>query len=241
MKKSAFLLPAIGIILFSILIGCKKTTTPSPTTPPTNTGGGVTGGSTDGSTTNKLTLLVGTNGKDALVNSYSPTSNFGSYAYIASMAWTNSGSPMTHRILLDFDLTSIPAGATITKAKLKLYADTTTVYYGSAGLMPGHSTLTGANDATLRRVTSTWSESAVTWNNSPSVDDINKVTIPASTIRSQAYEIDVLALVKDEHLNPTLYNGFMITLNDETYYRSLIFYSGESSYTTLQPKLEIEY
>jgi hypothetical protein len=175
---------------------------------------------------------------DAQISDHNPTGTHGSYGIISAQAWTVGGNPATQRALINPDLSSIPSGATITKANLVLRGDADYNYAG--GAVYGHSQLNGSNAATLRRITSSWNESSVTWNTKPTTDDINAVQIPASTSADQIYTINVLQLVKDQYTNPSSYFGFCIQLNTETYYRSLIFASSDGD-ADLKPTLEIEY
>ncbi|HSZ25315.1 MAG TPA: DNRLRE domain-containing protein, partial [Cytophagaceae bacterium] len=168
------------------------------------------------------------------------TSNYASYTYLVVDTWTNGGDTQLTRSLLDFNLSSIPSGVTISKAILVLYADTTDVVYGGETKADnGHSTLSGPNNWLLERITSAWTESAVTWNTQPTID--TSINVPASVSRSQTYEIDVTNFIKDEIANPTLYYGFMLKLSNESPYRSLIFCSSRHQYSTLSPALKITY
>ena len=63
-------------------------------------------------------------GMDATIWSSNPTANMGSYQDFQAMGWTwfSFGLPPgIRRSLINFNLDSIPAGATITNAKLYLY------------------------------------------------------------------------------------------------------------------------
>lgn len=74
-----------------------------------------------------------------------PTTNFGGDAQLWEYPWAPS---WTHRGLVQFDLSSIPANATISAAVLELRETTT---YGSTRTIA------------LHRVTRSWSESQATW------------------------------------------------------------------------------
>lgn len=187
-----------------------------------------------------ITLQPGTGGKDAVINVYNPTTNYGNVPFLAIEAWTQNGSNRIQRSLIDFDYSSIPSGASITSALLTLYADTTYDY--SAGSVPlGHSQLSGSNAWNLTRVTSAWDEQTVTWNTMPSIDSKSYLSLPASTSASEPYSIDVTTFVKDEIANPTIYYGFLLNLVTEIPYRAVYFYSSDDSHTELHPKLVINY
>jgi hypothetical protein len=107
---------------------------------------------------------------DASVRQASPTSNFGT-------STTNdvaSASGANRRLYVSFDLSgctpSIPATATVRVATLRLYAS----------VLP-------ANCRTLDifRVTSSWTEAGVTWNNQPFGTTINN---PAQSARTDSFD-----------------------------------------------------
>ena len=180
-------------------------------------------------------------GKDALVwnapGFANGTTNYGSDGAMGAHAWTNNGTPDTARTLLDFDLTVIPANAVITSASLSLYNNPTTSYAGGA-----HSWLSGPNNGLLQRITSYWDEKTVTWMTQPTSTIVNQVSIPASTNIHQDYlNIDVTTLVSDMYINPLNSFGFMIRLEDEQFYRALVFASCNYPVMAKNPKLEFCY
>ena len=101
--------------------------------------------------TNTVTIDIT---KDSYVCSYSSyvDRNFGTSTVISANAWTNGGVPYVERGLLEIDLGSIPSNAIINSATLYLYG---------VDLNP----LTKSNASYLRRVTDSWREDQVTWNN----------------------------------------------------------------------------
>jgi RHS repeat-associated protein len=84
---------------------------------------------------------------DAFIDQASSTTNFGTTNYLQTYPWTSS---YTKRSLIQFDLSGIPAGATIISADLYLYN------YGTSGY---------TRTLAVHRVTSSWTETGVTWNN----------------------------------------------------------------------------
>ena len=185
---------------------------------------------------NCLTLRPGVDtGKDACIVSKNNTTNFGNNPDFPAVAWTNGGSPSNARGLLEFDLSAIPNGATISSAKLSLYSFNSP----SNG---SHSTMSGSNESLLRRITSPWNENTVTWDNQPSTTTVNQVTLPASTNAIQHYlDINVTNLIQDMINDPSNSHGFLIQLVTEQYYRRMVFASSDASDTSLHPKLEICY
>jgi len=223
MKKSFLFVIPFVIVFFA----CSKARCPKPASD--NTPQAYT-----------ITLQPGAEGKDAVVNTFNPTTNYGNTVFEAIEAWTQGGSNRIQRSLIDFDYSTIPAGATITSAKLTLYADTT-YNYSAGSVPPGHSQLSGSNAWNLARVTSAWDEQTVTWNTMPSIDAKSYLSLPASTSASESYSIDVTTFVKDEIANPTIYYGFLLYLVTEIPYRAVYFYSSDGSYAALHPVLAIEY
>jgi len=174
-------------------------------------------------------------GKDAYLDSRLNNQNFGDYIDFASISWTNQGTPVDIRSLIDFDLSNIPNGATISSADLSLYS-----YDSPAN--GAHSPLSGSNASVINRVTTPWDENTVTWNNQPAVATQNQVFLPASTNTIQDYlSIDVTNLVQDMIDNPNNSHGFRLKLVTEEYYRRLVFASSDWTDSTLHPKLEICY
>jgi hypothetical protein len=143
------------------------------------------------------------------------------------------GNLCNSRALFKFDLSSIPAGATITSASLQLFADLNWSTSPTTG---------GPNNAGyLSRVTSAWSENVVTWNSQPGITTTNQVTIPGSTSAAQSYTLNVTSLVQD--MVSSANYGFMLKMQDEfNYYKSLMFASSDNANSsTKTPVLTITY
>jgi hypothetical protein len=174
-------------------------------------------------------------GEDTYVHEYNPTKNYNRDTKMAIMAWTFSGTPGNCRGLIRFDLSAVPKTATVTKAALYLYHVT------DQGNNPQHSKLSGANDGYVLQVSSPWNVDVVTWNNQPAVTTENQVAIPASTSETQDYVLDVTAMVTNMVKQPATNNGFMIKLQDENYYRALMFASSNHKNPQLRPLLKVYY
>lgn len=190
-----------------------------------------------------LTLQPGSEGKDANFNSLNPNALGGSSNDVSVMAWTNSGNSVTVRSIIDFDLSAIPDGATIKSAYLSLYNNNTSVNNsGKHSDYATYGTVGADNAAYLKRITSSWDESTVTWNTQPSTIGTNQVLIPSSTDIHQDYpNIDVTALIQDIYNNKSTSFGIMIQLRTEGYYRGLILASSDHPDSTKRPKLVINY
>ncbi|MCB0794242.1 MAG: DNRLRE domain-containing protein, partial [Flavobacteriales bacterium] len=150
---------------------------------------------------------------------------------LAAVAWTNSGGPSNIRSLLAFDLDTLPVGAQILDARLSLYHDPTS----SEG---EHSSLSGPNNCSIRRVLQAWDEMTVTWDSQPGSTPQNEVVLPPSTSNTQDYlDIDVTDLVVD--MIQYGGHGFLLRMETESYYRRVVFASSDHSDEDLHPKLVI--
>ncbi len=171
-------------------------------------------------------------GKDAMVRTLYPNTPHGDEETIMPAAWTYSGEFGITRSLFEFDLSVIPDSAQVLDARLNLY------YNPSCG----HEGHYGENESYLQRITSSWEEYSVNWNNQPSVTYDNQVRIQTSTISTQDYpDINVTALIIDMINDPENNFGFMLKLQDESKYRSLIFASSDHPVSEIRPKLVITY
>lgn len=151
-------------------------------------------------------------------------------------AWSVSGQPYIGRSALKFDLSSIPATATILSANLFLYSNTP----------PQNGNLVDANFGTnnalvLRRITSNWTPSTATWTNQPSVTSESEILIPSTTLSALDLNLNVTSLVATMVNTNTNY-GFLLKLQNEVSLNSRMFVS--SYHTTKadkRPKLVINY
>jgi PKD repeat protein len=171
-------------------------------------------------------------GKDAMVRSLFPYQNWGGDESLFAAAWTYDDNFGITRPVFSFDLSIIPDSSEILNANLSLYYDPECGHEGHSGL----------NEAYLQRITSSWEENTVNWNNQPNTTTQNQVLLPASSTYNQDYiDIDVTDLVKDMVLDPENSYGFLIRHVNEEQYRSLTFASSDHSVENLHPKLEITY
>lgn len=173
-----------------------------------------------------------TQGKDATVFSLNPTTNYGTSTDFAAIAWTNSGTPVTIRSFIQFDFSSLPSNITIHKVMLYLYS-----YNNSSN--GNHSRLSGSNAAVLQRVTESWGESTITWYNQPSSTNVGEVILPESSSSTQNYILDITETAKFMIQNPNQNYGYVLKLQNEEYYRALIFAS--SDFSSSRPKVVISY
>ncbi len=172
---------------------------------------------------------------DAYVDNYQPNSNYPDEIDYCSGQWTIGGVPAAYRTFFKFDLSTIPAGSVINSALLNLYyADT-----NSFGNAP-HQSLTNSNASLLQRVTGTWAENSITWNNQPSVTALDGDTLVESIAPDQDYlNINVAAMV--QAMVDSGNNGFSLRLVVEMEYARLFFASGDNPDSANRPMLEITY
>ena len=176
-------------------------------------------------------------GKDAAVTTQVPTANYGTIVDIEAITWTCQSVLCNGRSLLEYDLSFIPSGSVINSATLYLYANN-----NAPNGIPGQPTYGTDNAGYIRRITQSWNENTVTWNNQPATTTLNQVTIPQSTSTSQDYVMNVTTLTQDMIDNPNSGYGFMFSeINEVNYYNSLIFCSSDIPDTSLAPALVITY
>ena len=155
--------------------------------------------------------------------------NFGTDKAIRAWAWTSQGVAFQNRSLIEFDLSSIPANAIIQGAKLILY-----------GL--NHQGLNGKSNASyFQRVTGSWEENTVTWNNQPSVTTLNQISLSHTSVATQNDTLNITSHVQEMLINPNTNMGFMLRLQDEIYYASREYASSDHETASLRPKLIITY
>jgi len=162
---------------------------------------------------------------DSFVAEDSPDSNYGSSTYLAI---TDRDTAIA-RVFIRFDLSSIPSGATIDLAKVRLY------YYNYSYTDPVN------KETLIYRVTGSWSESSITWNNQPSyASDFTSSTNMPSSYGWVEWTVtdDVQGMVDGTYDN----YGWCIRFYNETLstdYSYVYFYSKE--YDGYDPELYVEY
>ncbi|MEO8772552.1 MAG: DNRLRE domain-containing protein [Ferruginibacter sp.] len=149
-------------------------------------------------------------------------------------AWTNQGQTYNIRGMVQFDLSSIPAGATISSAKLTLYADPAPINGNLIDAMFGT-----ANQMYVARVIDPWTNTTL-WNDQPAVDAATQILAPqtASSFEDLT-DLDVTSLVSPM-VSGNNY-GFKIYLQNEVTYNSRIYCSSKYSDATKHPKLVVTY
>ena len=155
---------------------------------------------------------------DASIAESNPDTNYGTNINLVIGKYPGSDKWLS---LIKFDLSSIPAGATIVSAELRLEKalqdDNVSGYIG--------------------RISSSWSENTVTLNNGPS----GTMTIPFNYTGQSIFTIDVTSLVEDWIDGTNTNYGFLITpvtVSNDNYWT---IKSRETSSSNDEPRLTIEY
>jgi hypothetical protein len=152
-------------------------------------------------------------------------------------AWTSSGNAYNFRSLLKFDLSSIPANATIKSAHVFLYSHPTPTPGGN--FVDANSGPTNA--FFVQQITAPWTTSTATWANQPSVSTSNQIVMPHTNQTSLDVDIDVTAMVASMVNNNTNY-GFFFRLQNEVIYNIRSFVSSRNTtYPNKRPKIVITY
>lgn len=171
---------------------------------------------------------------DAYTNSTAARSNtnYGGRDRLKSGIWTWQGVQGTEASYLNFDLTAIPANATIHQASLELFRDPNSNNYRNA---------TGSNAATIRNITSAWSEGTITANNIPNIG-ATAIAIPGSSDRGPSnVQVNVIDLVRQMILSNPSRCGMQITPDATTTYRMQEWASKEHAQANVRPRLLIRY
>jgi len=150
-------------------------------------------------------------------------------------AWTKDNFPTVLRDFLKFDLSSIPANATIIKADLQLYSDTIPL---NGDLV--HANVGADNSVLIQQVATSWDPASLTWFNQPAGLTANQVTIPSTTQSFLNVDVDVKGLIAPMISSGANY-GFKLQLKNEVEYTSRIFCSSYYSDATRHPKLVVQY
>lgn len=158
--------------------------------------------------------------------------NFGAAADMLSCAWTNDGAESDCRSLIRFDISSIPPGSIVTSAFLS-------IYYNPVSSNGNHE---GDNISLLQRVTSSWDENTVTWDNQPTSTSTDEVVMPATVSNTEDRpDINVTVLVQGMVDDPANNFGLLFRQQDETAYRRMVFASSDHPDALLHPKLVVNY
>jgi hypothetical protein len=179
------------------------------------------------------TTVTFTPNNDALVTDEpggDANNNYGTSTSLYAYSWTSSGTPYNIRSYIGFNLSSIPTGAKVCSASL-------TMYTTSGNDQSGYDY---PNTSYLKKVTSTWSQSTVTWNTQPSFSSTD--TIPFGPTTGTVATINVTSDVQNMvSSSSTNYGWAMMLKNEANYYAALVFYSSDYTTASLRPLLTVTY
>lgn len=177
--------------------------------------------------------------------------NFGNEEYLHILAWTfnSGGCPQGRsRSLIKFaGLSTLPAGAIISSATMKLYHLPPTPALGVGnnyypGSPYGSNTNTGTAYLIDRAPSGAWNETTVTWANMPDFEPAFTAPIPVTTTQwNGSIDIDVTNLVQEIVAGGGTDNGFYLKLDTEAYYRSQFYASSDHPNQNLWPELSVSY
>jgi len=156
--------------------------------------------------------------EDTYIASAAPGSNNGAYSSI----YTGLDSGAEKRTLVKFDLSFVPAGATIDSATLKLY----------------QTYKTGSSTVRVHRSTAAWSEGGATWNNSAGNHD---AAVAATIDASSGFGLrtaDVTGLVQGWASGSYANDGAVL---EEDLTERTVFRSSETSNQVDKPMLTVCY
>ena len=175
-----------------------------------------------------------TPGKDAYI-----TSAFGNFS-------TNFGTAQTMEVsnwykyfrtaergYLEFDLNSIPPSSPIVSANLKLWVDTINQLNVNVNL---------PNSILFKRNIQPWSETGLSWSNSPDSSEFQFVAISCSTIISKSFiNANIVDLVKHWSYLPNENFGMLIQLHDYHRLSWASIASSDNANANYHPKLTVKY
>ena len=178
-----------------------------------------------------LTLQPSDNPNEGHVDSYNDIGDTGD-TEMPIGAWTY-GSYIVWRQFIKFDMSAIPANATIVSANLFLYAMPNP---HGGDMINAHSG--SANACYIERIPANWTFT-FNWGNQPGSVTTNRAVIPQTTSSFQDQVIDVKAMVQDMQTNGNY--GFKIRMQNEVDGNVQQYASSYHSNDSLHPKLVIIY
>jgi hypothetical protein len=173
---------------------------------------------------NSLTDITIYADRDTLVRASLPDTNYGNNIIIAA---GRDEFTLETQSLVGFNLSEIPANATLQSAVLRLQVIST------SDNLP----LTG----NIYAVTGAWTENTVTWNTRPPLSStlIDSIVMPGTA--GITLEWDVLSLVQAWHNGTPTNHGLAVTVPSDTVDQARSFTSSEGTSTTDRPRLFISY
>lgn len=178
--------------------------------------------STNGTATKSIQPVA-----DAQVVEGYPSSNYGTKTYLYVQS-AGSGSYLDERAWLKFDIASLlPSGATLTSAKLKMYA------WKAGSVAMNASVHGGTSDS--------WTETGVTWNSQPAFGTALATTTLAAGSIGVWYNWDVTGHLQEKLSAGATSLSLMVKPETEGAATAQTWGFESKEYSSGQPVLEIEY
>ncbi|SHE48062.1 hypothetical protein SAMN02746089_00304 [Caldanaerobius fijiensis DSM 17918] len=170
------------------------------------------------------TLIIPSSSKDAQINSRYPNENYGTLNYMNVGRYDNYTVFMA---LVQFDISSIPAGVSITNAVMTL--NVISIYNTNI-----------IDVVTPYRVTQDWDEYTVNWSNAPIVDD-HTFGSSVNLFSINKYSWDVTNLVKGWYIGLYPNYGMMLKSLQTRNYEAKVIATREYEDISKRPSLIITY
>lgn len=156
--------------------------------------------------------------------------NFGSDPSMNLYSDISSG-PILQRSAIRYDLSGIPANATIVSASLTIYPQSVNPSVNFS--------------YSIERAQNSWASESITWNSQPNTYSNDQIVFPyPSSINNSVHNIDVKDHIQKMVSYPNSNNGWILKLLNESNYNSshgVSFHTSESSISSKHPSLEVSY
>ena len=163
-------------------------------------------------------------GKDVAAYEHEPDTNRGTEEYLLC----RQASGVHGYGYLQFDLSGIPAVRSVKNARLELY-------------QYANYTATATATASVYRVTNSWSESTLTWNNQPGDADVPYGEVILDNTHVDSWRsFDITDLVQEWHNGTYTNNGLVVRAQSSDYSKGAAFRSSDAA-ASLRPKLIVDY
>ena len=173
--------------------------------------------------TTGATCVTFRHGTGARMTSYYPTNNYNlaSFPTFDDLQWTDQGTPIEDRCMIEFNLAQIPAGSIITTASFNLYADSAAgAYVGEPTYYSGN-----GNASNLELITSLRKSVRGYLNTQPVITGTNETSLPTSTNYDENYlNLNIANFAQTWVNNPSANYGMMLKMVNTAYYNSMIFF-----------------